>query len=469
MSIWGEMEYASIKDEQKFQKKYKKDHILWNSSGLSRSPWFWILAGYFIFLFVTVLIRSIISGITFDEAYTYIHFGRINLFDINTIKSLYGGENCIANNHWLNSFLIHICNRVIHAEYNEFLIRLPSLMFFVLYLIGTGYGYCRRLLSFTAAVFLVSSYYLLEFYGLARGYGMANTCVFFACLAYRMWMVSEYREMKHLNWLMVYLSLGVFSNTIVLLLYPAIGMICLVHICRTKAIASFLRRCSILFIGFFAFALLMAKYHMNISAEGKPLYTGGGQSFYTSVVEGYARMLVSDQEPIIRLFLILLLIGVILSIILLGKEYLKQDYFHMLIIFVATNILMQMVLHKGYIATRVLVPFYAFIVMSFYGLFSAAADKLKAYLPQGAGVSLKILPVLVSGLLMLSVVIRTDLYSTEDWSDEYKFKTWVLGSKLTGQQYDEYGKSYAEIFYDQKYQNIQERYLSEIQETDHNS
>ena len=70
---------------------------------------------------------------------------------------------------------------------------------------------------------------------------------------------------------------------------------------------------------------------------------------------------------------------------------------------------------------------------------------------------------------MLSVVIRTDLYSTEDWSDEYKFKTWVLGSKLTGQQYDEYGKSYAEIFYDQKYQNIQERYLSEIQETDHNS
>ena len=385
-------------------------------------PWLWLLTGYCIFLFITVLIRSIITGITFDEAYTYIHFGRINLFDFHTLKSLYGVENCIANNQ-----------------------------------------YYRKLLSFPAAVILVSSYYLLEFYGLARGYGMANTCVFFACISYRMWMISEYRQMKHLNWLMIYLSLGIFSNTIVLLLYPAIGLMCLLHICRTKAILPFLKRCGILFVVFFAFALLMARYHMNVSAEGKPLYTGGGQSFYTSVVEGYARMLVPDKEPIVRLFLILLLAAVILSIILLGKEYIRQDFFHMLILFAATNILMQLAMHKGYIATRVLIPFYAFIVICFYGLFSAAAEKLKVTSPHGVSVSLMIISSLVCAVLMISVIFKTDLYSTEDWSDEYKFRTWVLGSRLTGQQYDDYGKSYAEIFYDQKYQNLQERYLSEMQ------
>ncbi len=139
---------------------------------------FWLLFGYFLLLFAIVLIRSIVSGITYDEAYTYMNFGRIDLFNYNTLRHLYSKAGCIANNHWLNSMLINLCHLITGVDYNEFLIRLPSLVFFVLYLIGVGYGYKRKQFSLTTLFFLVSNYYLLEFYGLARGYGMANTCVF---------------------------------------------------------------------------------------------------------------------------------------------------------------------------------------------------------------------------------------------------------------------------------------------------
>ena len=419
---------------------------------------------YYVFLFLIVLIRSVITGITYDEAYTYISFGRIDLFSYHTLRFLYGKANCIANNHWLNSILINIFNKLIAIEYNEFVIRLPILLFFVFYLIGVWYAYKHKYISIVTAIVLVSNYYLLEFYGLARGYGMANTCVYFACLSFIKWKNSQYKECKHLIWLMFYMSIASFSNTIALLLYPAFGLICLYRLICTGSLEKFIKKYGLLFFAFMLFTLLMIKYHLNISSEGKPLYTGGEQNFFNSVILGYVEMLIpyNNISYIIASISSFILIA---GAIYLNKEIIYNDFSFMLIIFVATNLLMELVFHKGYIATRVLLPFYSFVVISFCELLSLILIKIKNEKIHNNYV-LKIFKVSICLLFVTITIIQTNFMYTKDWKDDYRFKNWVLGEKLTNEKYPE--SSYwnaAEVFYQQKYENGITEYFSDIETT----
>ena len=59
-----------------------------------------------IFAFVVTLIRSAVTAITYDEAYTYLFISRENMLDPEFLQKMFSKEGCIANNHWLNSFLI---------------------------------------------------------------------------------------------------------------------------------------------------------------------------------------------------------------------------------------------------------------------------------------------------------------------------------------------------------------------------
>lgn len=445
----------------------KESKQLINQGKWRSHPLYYGLLAYCGFLFVTVLIRSIISGMTYDEAYTYINFGIIDLFRIDTLRGLYGKANCIANNHWLNSILINILHRIVGADYNEFIVRLPSLSFFVLYIVGMAYGYKKKFYSLTAFVFFICNYYLLEFYGLARGYGMANTCVFFACLSYCKWKESGYQVFKHLNWLMICLSIGTFANTIVLLLYPAFGFICLLRIIQYKQFKPFLKRNGLIFILFILFSLLMVKYHMNISSVGKPLYTGGGQGFFDSVVIGYVNMFVENRTAALIVG-IAIIVSIFASIVILRKDAIKQDFTIMLVIFVATNILLQLALHKGYIATRVLLPFYSFLVFCFYELYSATWTKLEGKREKddrrkGIGLLRRACSAIVCVALMVGCVLQIDLHSTKDWKESYKFKTVVVGELLTGEAYDR-GDSWdaTDVYYQKKVEKLKNDYLEQL-------
>ena len=134
-----------------------------------------------IIVFFITMIRSEVSGLNYDEAYTYLRIARYNLLDPKILLALFHGY---ANNHWLNSFLIFIFDRLTGIHYNEFIIRLPVLLSFAVYLLLSCIGYKKKYYSFTTLLFLIGNYYLNEYYGLARGYGLANTCIFGMCLSY---------------------------------------------------------------------------------------------------------------------------------------------------------------------------------------------------------------------------------------------------------------------------------------------
>ena len=164
-------------------------------------------------VFSLALFRAANTGITHDEAYTYINYVLPNIFD-----SLSKGQ--ALNNHFLNSFCIRVVNFFSQSKYNELIIRFPNLVFYCIFLFFSyliAKQYKNRFLIF---VLFISNYCLNEFFGLARGYGMACACITAACYFFEKWK-SAYKSKKSDYLFFLFLlscSLAALSNSITLFL-----------------------------------------------------------------------------------------------------------------------------------------------------------------------------------------------------------------------------------------------------------
>lgn len=419
-----------------------------------------------VFAFVITLIRSVVTAITYDEAYTYLFFSRDNMLDPRFLWKLFSKEGCIANNHWLNTFLIYFVTKYIKTNYreftyNEFMIRLPILVMYAIFLFAACRNYLKKKISFTVLILMVGNYYLNEFYGLARGYGMANSFIFLLCMAYLDWKNSDFSEMKHLIFAMIYASLALLSNTIVLLLYPAFALVCLYRLIQKKNLKHFFARSWFAFALFAGFCLLMFVYHLNVSAEGKPLFTGEEAGFFDCFVKGYVGMYINDRN-MTTICAVTISILAAVSLLLINKQITEFDFPVMMIIFILLNLIMEQLMHKGYIVSRVLVPFCSFMVLAlsdmFAGGWSILTGKIGQRIPENCGkVISAIVCIFCVGLFMTKIELR----GTHDWAQDYKYRTYVDGMYMTGIKYE--GPWHASIvFYTERDEDIINAYMSYI-------
>jgi hypothetical protein len=121
-----------------------------------------IAAGFFFY----AIRRAVRLSVTFDEAATYITYLSSNFFSVFDFRA--------ANNHFLSSLVARaFCFRGVPSE---FVLRLPSLLGFGFYLFFSFKAMRRFFNGFIAlAGFLLLNLnpYLLEFFSLGRGYGLA--------------------------------------------------------------------------------------------------------------------------------------------------------------------------------------------------------------------------------------------------------------------------------------------------------
>ena len=426
---------------------YSKDRIL-SAAGIS----------FCVFAFIIALIRSAVTAITYDEATTYLFFYQENLFDPAVLRWYFTTDGCVANNHWLNTFLIYIVCKLTDIKFSEFMIRFPILMLYAVYLFAVCRAYKKSLIPFPVLILLAGNYYLNEFYGLARGYGMANTFVFLFCIRYIQWKRSDFREMKYLNLAMIDAMLATFSNTIVLLLYPAVGCVCLYRLITKKQFGAFARKCGLIFLVLIGFSILMVIYHFNISSEGKPLYTGT-HNFFDSFVKGYVNMFIFGKNMITAVSV--LIIAVLLVCVLRINRGMKDlDLALMMILFIAANFVMHFITHKGYIATRILLPFYAFMVLSVSEIIQTALS-----LPVISG---KVIPQnaknIAGAVLCVACVWifagQINLHGTKDWKNDYRYRVLENGSAMTGITHNGMQDHPANEFYIKKNEAVIEEFYS---------
>jgi len=378
--------------------------------------------------------RAAITEITYDEAFTYMAYAQeIHFDDLDSFRYVY--EEAVANNHWLNTVAIAAVERLLGVSYCEFAIRLPNLIAFAIYCAFVCIGYKKRMISFLCASFLLLNYYLNEFYGLARGYAMAQTCVYVAAHYYMRWKKSEFQGHRYLVGCALSLMIGTYANTIVFLLFPTFGILWLWRLISTKQFWLFLKKWAWFVMLFLISSFIMLRYHFKVSALD--LFAGHGD-FYDSVVKSYIGMITSIPALVPVLFVLICVVSVA-AVVIMKKDLLQCDLAISLIIFIITNIMMNIVTQKGYITERVALPFYGYIVLSIFELWSNAWNRLNPKLLNGKKKSVLhfAITAVIVGVLGFHYLSQLSFTSTTDWAHNYGDRDRLLGGFIVTGEFPE--------------------------------
>ena len=370
--------------------------------------------------------RAAITEITYDEAFTYMAYSQeIRFTDLGTFRSVY--DESVANNHWLNTIAIAAAERIIGVSYCEFVIRLPNLVFFAIYCAFVCGGYKRRMFSFLCASFLLLNYYLDEFYGLARGYAMAQTCVFSAAWFYLRWKESKYRGHGYLIGCALSLMVGIYANTVVFLVFPAFGILWLWRLISEGQFWPFLKKWAWFVFLFLLSACFLLRFHIKISDPDSDLFLGG-EGFYQSVVKSFMGMLTSIPALIPVLFAVICVISAT-AVLVLKKEVLYCDLTLSLLIFILTNVLIKHVMHRSYMTDRFVLPFYGYVIMCFYELWSTAWKRLNSEALDEK--KKRALHFLITAVVVCTLGIHfgslLSFTTTTDWAHNYGDRDRLLG------------------------------------------
>ncbi|MCQ8240724.1 hypothetical protein [Rhizosaccharibacter radicis] len=243
----------------------------------------WLVGALFA-LFGLIVIKAASSEITFDEAWSFMFYGR-DLFGFSRLD--------LANDHPLNSLLIFVSTRIFGD--GEFAIRLPNV------LAGAAYLWCcahvvRRSASVPLAfAFCALQIYVIDYFTLARGYGLATALVM-AGLTRFLRSDGRSRAYGELLAFLFAASLAIFSCFMITLAAVAAhaalsawrasrdGQLSLRVLWRSERIGLvFLALC----------AVPMAGLHW-VSRPGVPLW-GSEDGLFGAMAVGVARMYVGDR------------------------------------------------------------------------------------------------------------------------------------------------------------------------------
>ena len=192
-------------------------------------------------------------GITCDEALTYLHF---------VLKSKINNIAFVANNHLLNTYLIKFLTILTGIKYNEFLIRIPSLIFYIIYII-----YTYRLSHLYKNKYFISSlllfnYVINEFASLARGYMMASSIVLMGIYYYKKWLLEK--KNNDLKKALFLLLISGPANTITLIIFGSFTLDAIIRMLKEKKFFDFLKKNKQFIIIRAPISMLLLGYHLYI-------------------------------------------------------------------------------------------------------------------------------------------------------------------------------------------------------------
>ncbi|MDZ4709970.1 MAG: hypothetical protein SH818_16335 [Saprospiraceae bacterium] len=349
-----------------------------------------LLTGYGLYLYF----RITLIPITHDEAGTILNFASQPVWDIITFK------DPVPNNHILHTLLVKWFTALF--GYSELVCRLPNFVGGVIYWIF-GFFLLNRLnkghfvWTLIGLVLLICNPYLIEFFGLARGYGLSVAWM----------MVSLYllvyggRNQWYGSLLMA--GVGVYTN--LTLLNYFIPLCFLIVLLLLNYGEGTLR--SKMGIPIVLFILVIASISLPISRmiQTDQFQYWGTRGFYTDTFLPFLNSSVMGKKyfgnatiNIFQYSIFLVIILVLYSMLVMLKRKMKASLlmpeFQLGYLFLATliyNILQNRILNVPFLNARTALLFYPLFVLAGYSMFLRfrSAIKWKVFL---------ILPILAMAL-----------------------------------------------------------------------
>ncbi len=254
-------------------------------------------------LLIYLVCRAIYTPIVHDEAATYFHYIQQNRF-----FPFYAHWD--ANNHFLNSLGTWLCMVILGKSL--FALRLLNVMAFVWYAYSAYQiseylnSKALKIACFTA---LLSTQFVLEFFAMARGYGLS--------LAFFMWSLNalfsfiQSSNPKYLGRLALALSLAIWSNLSLFNCSLLIAAVAGFHVLKSIKLSGIpLRSHFQIFIFGVLPHLVALLYLLELKHRGL-LYYGSLDGFFAVTVKSLVQFLAYSQNS----FVAWLLIGTIAIVV----------------------------------------------------------------------------------------------------------------------------------------------------------
>lgn len=190
-----------------------------------------------------------------------------------------------ANNHILNSLLAHVCYKLFGD--GIFVLRIPNLLAFILY---SYYGFKiftslkNPFAKISWVVLLFGAQYFIEFFNIARGYGLSFSLLLGAL--YHLRCLFKTSAKKHFYWMLLCNVLMIFANLSLLSWSPIIVSIGSFIILK-KRNKPFEYILILLSIVVYALSFIyLFEYATTLKKTGK-LYLFAADNFYEAIFWGY--------------------------------------------------------------------------------------------------------------------------------------------------------------------------------------
>ena len=410
--------------------------------------------GLSIIIFSIVVIRAATSAITWDEAYTYVAYAKE--FNIQQLIDIHSN---FANNHIINTLMIAVVDNLCNIPYNEFIIRLPNIIMLIFYFIGSymiSKDEKHKYLLFSG---LVLNYYVMEFFGLARGYGIAASFIIWMCYFFKKAAKNNYDD-KNIFISVIFGLLACYSNTISILALFVICLIYLIQLIKNKETIKFIKRNIVKIIPIAIFLIYIIIFHFIVTASDKPVFGGTGEAKGLTIIgfleKNFVWMFVENSSLNIAISIIGL-IFIIGSAIYFRKEIIKRPFFSAILLLIITLILPSTLLGKPYPIERCLIPLWPIVVLGVVDIYSLWTEKINIKVNR-----------IVTGIIILILIalfaIRINIKTTRTWENNYAVRDIAYNAlyeqrTLTNEEYEANKDFYGLEFYRQK---ILEKYNFDI-------
>ena len=377
---------------------------------------------------IMIISKAAIIGITYDEAYSLYYYAGFSsgYYDPSTHGFL---RFDIANNHPLNSALMGLSTYIFGDS--EFAIRLPNVIMGIIYVMCIFLIVQKQIFNQSClliiALFLGNSY-LIEYFSLARGYGIATACVQIG-LTFLLLATDLRRGYTLLLLLLLISSLSIFSTFPLIdsavMTLVGLGLIVkrkteifdgmndkmglMLRSDPTKILIGSLICCLL--------SLIPIYLLMKVSAPGLPLANNDGnifQAMFVPIIGMYFW-----PSPInIGIISIVIFLVIIINIYHRSFSFISLFLVGMMIITILILGASANVLSKPYPPTRALLPYLPVFLLAVVSMFNDAA---RLYPKAGAIVSILI------GIAIVGHFFATlNLHKSYDWSDNEGVREMII-------------------------------------------
>jgi len=336
-----------------------------------------------IFLLSYTAYRAAVLSFTHDESFTWNIYVNMPFMDIVSLVTP------SANNHILNTLLMKLFSSLFGSS--EFVLRLPNVishagfLFFSFLIIKK---IKQPLLMLFCFIVLNFNPYLLDFFSLARGYGLS-----LGLMAAGLYFFIEYADLQKrslLNLSFVFISFGVLANLSLILLFISLLIV--------ANILFFLNNGQVKFSGFFKFNIPLFVYTVLLAlflyepvrklVKFNQLYFGGETGFWNDTVMSlvystlyrmhYTQIAVQSINRILLMLLITSFFILAYSLIKYKKGIIKEAFavlFLIAVLFAGGSILQHYLAGTKFLVYRTALVFLPFMVMVPFFAFSYHCNK----------------------------------------------------------------------------------------------